>query len=151
MPKVQRTPPSLKNNANSQTQSVPDISTAVEMSDHVTSRRPDKRPRSECSPENVCLSNNPSLEDNPETWKKDQNTLMSKKLEEQTTLMAKLVADVGEIKAQNTKIQETNSEIRKTSVLIEQSISFMNAKFEELKKEVEDLKKDRQHQQNFFF
>ena len=117
-----------------QTQSEPDITSAVTVSEYVTSRN--KRPR---------IENSQPSGDSPNQHE-HQVTGFCKKLEEQTSLMAKLVADVREIKAQNVKIQESNAEICKTNTEIERSMSFMNKNFEELRKEVEELKKERLEQ-----
>lgn len=135
MATVRRTPPKTPKTpitTLTQTQSEPDINSAMEISDYVTSRN--KRPR----PEN-----------SPRGQKDVQDTRITKLLEDQTTLMSKLVADISEIKSQNTKIQESNAEIKKTNTEIERSMSFLNQQFEDLKKEVEELKKERQEQRRY--
>lgn len=139
---LQRTPPQTTNITLAQTQSEPDISSAIEISDYVTSRN--KRPRHEHSPRGQ-----QDVEDLLANWKRDQDTRITKMLEDQTTFMSKLVTDISEIKAQNTKIQASNAEICKTNAEIERSMSFINQQFEDLKKEVEDLKKERQEQRGY--
>ncbi|KAJ8704342.1 hypothetical protein PYW08_013066 [Mythimna loreyi] len=139
---VQRTPPRPQNINLTQTQSEPDINSASERDDYVTSRH--KRPRPEYSPRGQN-----DIQDLFETWKRDQDNRITKILEDQTTLISKLVTDISEIKAQNIKIQESNAEIFKTNAEIERSMSFMNQKFEDLRKEVEELKKERQEQRGY--
>ncbi|KAJ8704383.1 hypothetical protein PYW08_013107 [Mythimna loreyi] len=134
---VQRTPPRSQNINLTQTQSEPDINSASERNDYVTSRY--KRPRPEYSPRGQN-----DIQDLFDTWKRDQDNRITKILEDQTTLISKLFTDISEIKAQNIKIQESNAEISKTNAEIERSMSFMNQKFEDLRKEVEELKKERQ-------
>lgn len=140
---LQRTPPKTPNSSNlAQTQSEPDLKSAIEIGEYVTNRN--KRPRPDHSPQGqqdvkTLLAN----------WKRDQDTRIAKILEDQTTLMTKLVTDISEIKSQNKKIQETNAEICKTNAEIERSITFMNQQFEDMKKEVDDLKKERREQRTY--
>lgn len=142
---VQRTPP--KNPKTpiinlAQTQSEPDLNSAIEISDYVTSRN--KRPRHEHSPQGQ-----QGVKDLFSNWERDQDVRITKMLEDQTTIMSRLVNDVSEIKSQNIKIQKSNAEIHKTNAEIERSVSFMNQQIEELKKEVEDLKREKQEQRRY--
>ncbi|KAJ8704277.1 hypothetical protein PYW08_013001 [Mythimna loreyi] len=131
MPKVQRTPPKTPRVNLTDTQSEPDITAA---SEYVTSRS--KRPRT---------GNSPSSQGDVDL-ETHEDTSLATKIEVQTTIMSKLMADIREIKLQNVKIQESNAEICKTNNEIERAISFMNKNYEELRKEVESLKKEKQEQ-----
>ncbi|KAH9630184.1 hypothetical protein HF086_000744 [Spodoptera exigua] len=62
------------------------------------------------------------------------NQDISRTLAEQTSLMTKLLADIGEIKSQNNQIKASNAQIRETNEEIIQSMSFMNKQFEDMKK-----------------
>ncbi|KAH9631462.1 hypothetical protein HF086_004623 [Spodoptera exigua] len=137
MASAQRTPPKTPI---SQTQSEPDINSAVEMSEYVNVSR-SKRRRNGTSPQG---GTNLSLQD-----VQINNQDISRTLAEQTSLMTKLLADIGEIKSQNNQIKASNAQIRETNEEIIQSMSFMNKQFEDMKKEIEDLRKDRQLQQNY--
>lgn len=149
---VQRTPPNtpkvrtpLNNLSQTQTQSEPDINSAIMMSDYVNTNR-NKR-RKENSPQGGLDLGPQDLEEKLVIWKNEQDSNISKMLTEQTASMAKLIADIGEIKTQNALIHQSNTEIRKSNEDIAQSMYFMNKKFEEMRKEVEDLRKERQEQQ----
>lgn len=140
---VQRTPPKTPitqttNMSQSQTQSEPDINTAIMMSDYVNSNR-NKRPRRNNSPQGGADLIPVDLQDNT----------IAKTLTEQTTLMSKLLSEVAQIKTQNTQIQATNTEIRKSNEEIEKSMYFMNQQFEDMRNEVEDLRKEKQEQQKY--
>lgn len=140
---VQHSPPKtpraqINNMSQSQTQSEPDINTAIMLSDYVNINR-SKRPRQENSPEGGSVLISGDLLDNN----------ITKTLTEQTTLMSKLLSEVAQIKKQNTQIQATNTEIRKSNDEIEKSMCYMNQKFEDLRKEVEVLRKERQEQQKY--
>lgn len=139
MSKIKRTPPnSPLVSLNTQTQSEPDINSAVAMSGFVNTTR-NKRLRNDNSPQGG-LYYQISQDD-------VQEPSFSKTLAEQTVLMSKLMSDVAEIKCQNTAIQATNAAIKKSNEEIFQSISFLNTKFEDMKKEIEELKKSRDAQQ----
>lgn len=137
MATVQRTPPKTPL---PQTQSEPDINSAIEKSDYVNVNRT-KRRRNGNSPQSGANLSLQALYEN--------NQDISRTLEEQTSIMTKLLTDIGEIKSQNNQIKETNSQIHRANEEIIQSMTFMNKQFEEMKKEIEDLRKDRQLQQNY--
>ncbi|CAB3224978.1 unnamed protein product [Arctia plantaginis] len=128
MANIQRTPPKKLNTPNTtvrqaQTQSEPDISSAVLMSENVKAKR-SKRHRQDSSPKGGQDFDLQTLHE----------TLTS------------LVAEVKEIKAQNCQIKISNTEICKSNSDIVQSMSFMNKNFEEMRKEIENLKKERTEQ-----
>lgn len=143
MASVPRTPPKtpktqINNLSQSQTQSEPDINTALMMSDYVNINR-NKRPRQDNSPQGGSGLVSGDSQDNN----------ITKTLTEQTTLISKLLSEVTHIKTQNTQIQATNNEICKSNEQIEKSMKFMNKKFEDLRKEVEDLRKEKQEQNKY--
>lgn len=144
MSTVRRTPPKpttpLSSSLN-QTQSEPDINNAVTMSDYVNKNR-NKRFRKRDSPESGPALASPELQ-----YEQDAN--VSKHLTEQATLMNKLLADIGEIKSQNSEIKASNVEIRKANEKMVESMSFINRQFEDMKKEVEDLRKERLQQRQY--
>lgn len=143
---LKRTPPKTP-----QAKSESDIATAVLQSDcddYVNMSR-SKRPRGNSSPQSGTRLTSLSLQENHAAWKAEQESNMSKFLAEQTSIMSKLASDIGQIKAQNVKIQSSNTEIRKSNEEMIKSITFMNQKFEDMKKEVEDLRRERQEQHTY--
>ncbi|KAJ8708021.1 hypothetical protein PYW08_010387 [Mythimna loreyi] len=128
MAKVQRTPPktSTVSLTHTQTQSEPDINSAVSNSGFVNTSRYKRK------------ANSPHGGPSYHTHKQDPS--ISELLAEQTASMAKLMSDVAEIKSQNLAIQKSNEEII-------QSMSFLSLQFEDMKKEIEDLKRVRDAQQ----
>ncbi|KAJ8736338.1 hypothetical protein PYW08_006994 [Mythimna loreyi] len=149
---VQRTPPNtprtqFSNIGVAETRSEPDISTAVSECGYVNTNR-SKRPRSQVSPQEE--SDHESLlklELQLAKWKKEQDSSIAKQLADQTSLIAKLSSDIGDIKKQNNLIQASNAEIFKSNSGIIQSLEFFNKQFEDLKAEVETLRKERRDQQ----
>ncbi|CAB3252878.1 unnamed protein product [Arctia plantaginis] len=138
MSTVKRTPPKKKQTDNPRqihTSSESDISSAALTSDLVKMNR-NKRPRSADSPQGGSTLDFQNLQNTLSSWR-----------EEQDSKLATILADIVEIKTQNTHIKESNDEIRKTNEELKVSISFINKQFEDLKKEVEELKRERQDQQ----
>ncbi|CAB3243363.1 unnamed protein product [Arctia plantaginis] len=138
MSTVKRTPPKKKQTDNPRqihTSSESDISSAALTSDLVKMNR-NKRPRSADSPQGGSTLDFQNLQNTLSSWR-----------EEQDSKLATILADIVEIKTQNTHIKESNDEIRKTNEELKVSISFINKQFEDLKKEVEELKRERQGQQ----
>ncbi|XP_047039698.1 uncharacterized protein LOC124644411 [Helicoverpa zea] len=149
MANVQRTPPKTTKSQNtnlsqSQTQSEPDINSALMMSDYVNTNRNNKRPRQDNSPRSSQESHI-----NPEQRKDNQSDTITKLLRDQTEIISKLSTDIGEIKTQNSQIHSSNVELRKSNEEIVKSMVFINKQFEDLKKEVEDLRKERQEQKQY--
>ncbi|KAJ8704308.1 hypothetical protein PYW08_013032 [Mythimna loreyi] len=149
---VQRTPPNtprtqFSNIGVAETRSEPDISTAVSECGYVNTNR-SKRPRSQVSPREESDHESPlKLELQLAKWKKEQDSSIAKQLADQTSLIAKLSSDIGDIKKQNNLIQASNAEIFKSNSGIIQSLEFFNKQFEDLKAEVETLRKERRDQQ----
>ncbi|CAB3235131.1 unnamed protein product [Arctia plantaginis] len=151
---VQRTPPStlrpkIGSICQAESQSEPDISAAIRVSDSVKVNRT-KRARKDNSPQSVSVETSSfDLHDTLVNWKKEQDSGIAKQLAEQTALISKLSLDIGDIKTQNNQIKASNAEISKTNTEITQSISFINKQFEELKTEVEILGEERREQQKY--
>ncbi|KAJ8704271.1 hypothetical protein PYW08_012995 [Mythimna loreyi] len=144
MSKVRHTPPKATKSHSSnltQIQSEPDINNAVTMSDYVNTNR-NKRFRPGNSPGSAPALVSLDLE-------YEQDPVISKCLTEQTVLINRLLADMGEIKSQNYEIKASNIEIRKSNERMEESMSFINKQFEDMKREVEDLRKERLLQKHY--
>lgn len=152
MANVQRTPPKSTKTSrtpikNLQTQSEPDVSAAISMSQNVNTNR-SKRPRKDNSPPGQSLSL-PDLQDTLASWKVEQDTHISKLLENQSSLIAKLASDIAEIKTQNTEIKSSNAEISRSNAELVHTMTFLNDKFEEMKAEIAGLKRERLEQNNY--
>lgn len=146
MSSLHRTPPTTPKTQTSglgqtETQSEPDIGSAVTLSDSVTTNRY-KRLRTNDSPPEASLRT-------PDAERYDQVSRISKTLAEQTALINTILSDVGEIKIQNAQIKESNVEIHKSNEAIRESMRFINKQFEDMKKEVEELRKERQQQKQY--
>ncbi|PZC81038.1 hypothetical protein B5X24_HaOG213560 [Helicoverpa armigera] len=138
MPRTLRSPPCRSANISSllETQSEPDLSadmsTPTPTIEPITpakiTTRPGKRFRGEESFDKF---------EEPESDKFEElkNVLLSWKAD-QDIILNKLVAEVAELKLQNTSIQKSNLEIEK-------SISFINTSYEEMKTRLEDLERER--------
>lgn len=151
MSTVKRTPPNKKQTekpSQTHTSSESDIGSAVLKSDFVNTNR-NKRLRSANSPQGGSTLNSQILQDTLSIWTEEQDSKLSTILAEQTTLINKLVADIGEIKAQNSHIKASNDEIRKSNEEMKVSMTYINKQFEDLKREVEELRKERQDQQRY--
>ncbi|CAB3222846.1 unnamed protein product, partial [Arctia plantaginis] len=106
MSTVKRTPPKKKQTDNPRqihTSSESDISSAALTSDLVKMNR-NKRPRSADSPQGGSTLDLQNLQHTLSSWR-----------EEQDSKLATILADIVEIKTQNTHIKESNDEIRKTN------------------------------------
>ncbi|CAB3244176.1 unnamed protein product [Arctia plantaginis] len=75
------------------------------------------------------------------TWKRDYEDAFSKALAEQTSLVAKLVTEVTELKQQNLDIQKSNKEIEKSITTISELYDDMNNKVKLLQSECRNYKK----------
>lgn len=104
-------------------------------------RSSQKRVRPNSSPEQAISSPDCNLEQQQALSQLglDQEYSISQALAQQTAMIASLVADVSEIKKQNTQIQKSNSDI-------ERAMNFINQQFEDLKKEIDMLKKENRDQ-----
>ncbi|CAB3249030.1 unnamed protein product [Arctia plantaginis] len=121
-----------------QTQSVPNISQAVCEPEFVNATIRSKRPRLNESP-----SSQSQLEDFKQELKceitdmlsswKDTNVLNL--IAEQSGLINKLIADMAELKSQNSQIQKTNKDIEK-------SITFVCDQYDNLKNQVNRLQSE---------
>ncbi|CAB3240190.1 unnamed protein product [Arctia plantaginis] len=113
---VQRTPPStlrpkIGSICQAESQSEPDISAAIRVSDSVKVNRT-KRARKDNSPQSVSVETSSfDLHDTLVNWKKEQDSGIAKQLAEQTALISKLSLDIGDIKTQNNQIKASNAEI----------------------------------------
>ncbi|CAH2087533.1 unnamed protein product [Euphydryas editha] len=145
MPRVQRSPPTVPCISLAQTQSEPDLMQVPNEAEpekgtiNVIPRC--KRPRSELSPGKLHLATfkyelNMNLNDMFQKWQEAHEKNSFKIIENQNTILTKLVSDVNEIKLQNTQIQNLNQEIEKSMI-------FINEQYEDLKERISKLEKER--------
>lgn len=145
---TRHTPPNTPNNMISQTHSEPDISSVGATSEHeninIAARH--KRARMENSPGSELRDFKLELKEEIKqmllSWKNDQETSFTKIITDQNVILSKLVAEISDLKLQNTQIQKTNLEIEK-------SMSFISQQYEEMKDYIITLQKERKDQKEY--
>lgn len=96
-----------------------------------------KRPRKEVSPTNELQEFKHEILEMLTAWKKDQEANLKTFLNDQSSSMSKLVAEISQLKSQNSAIQKTSLEIEKT-------VGFINQQYDDMIKQIEDLQKEKQ-------
>lgn len=136
---MKRTPPRPQRNQNtsqSDNSTLPNPASEVDnisTPNNMTQRH--KRPRPEDSPTKTDFEN----------FKDEITTMFISWQEEQNTNIKKLIADMAEIKIQNSCIQKTNSDI-------ETSIQFLSTQFDDVNKKIQVIEADlEQYQQKITF
>lgn len=139
MPKVERTPPASPRLV--QSQSDPNVALLQSKSGQENNKQSrTKRPRSESSPINEFLSFKQEFKQEIEemltSWNTAHNDKITHVMEQQSTLLSKLIAEVCELKSQNSGIQKSFNEIEK-------SMNFISSQYEDITKKVENWEKER--------
>ncbi|KAH9632079.1 hypothetical protein HF086_015283 [Spodoptera exigua] len=114
-----------------------DIPKALHSDDNVNTQSRHKRPRCDLSPSKTLEEHNLELKSMLRTWKQEQEEHMQRLVEQQTSALETVVAEIKVLKTQNSSIQNINQEIR-------DSIDFMNSKFEEMRQQMDNLKRENQ-------
>lgn len=94
-----------------------------------------KRFRSETSPNSQLEDYNMDLRTLLKTWKKDQDEYVNKLYEQQSSMLTKLVAEIADLKLQNSTIHIVNQEIK-------ESMELINFNFEDMRQQIATLKRE---------
>lgn len=141
MSRLQRSPPasSTANKKLVQVSSDSDIPQSVSSGpfENVNISTRHKRPRDELSPTNELQDFKHEIMQMLATWKKEQESHLKSFLDEQSSSMTKLVAEIAELKLQNSAIHNSNMEIEKT-------VGFISKQYDDMLKQIDVLQKDKQ-------
>lgn len=135
MSRLERTPPTTPK-ANL-TQSEPELHALETCEVSFVNVNRNKRMRTDLSPKEISKLEElkSDIKDMLASWKIEQEEHLMQMIEKQNASMSKLVADLSELKIQNSKIQ--------------QSADFISNQYEDLRKEIISLQKERQEQKAY--
>ncbi|KAJ8728462.1 hypothetical protein PYW08_016847 [Mythimna loreyi] len=110
-----------------------------------TSKRYNKRrlqsPPAPPSPDSKPVDSDSDLRTLLESWKKEHDEHVNKLYAQQSSMLDKLVAEIADLKLQNSSIQTVNLEIKG-------SMEYINTSFEDMRQQVDTLRKENRAYKN---